>query len=72
MDVARELALRLANGPTFATSMTKKLITNEWSMDLVSALESEAQAQALMMMGEDHRRFYEAFNEKRAPEFRGR
>ncbi|MFQ5407632.1 MAG: enoyl-CoA hydratase family protein [Anaerolineales bacterium] len=72
MDAARELALRLANGPTFAISMTKKLITNEWSMDLVSALESEAQAQALMMMGEDHRRFYEAFNEKRAPEFRGR
>jgi enoyl-CoA hydratase/carnithine racemase len=52
--------------------MTKRMVNNEWNMDLVSALESEAQAQALMMMGGDHRAFYEAFREKRPPEFRGR
>lgn len=69
---AMEIARRLADGPTFAISMTKRLINNEWNMDLVSALESEAQAQALLMMGEDHRRFFEAFREKRKPEFVGR
>jgi hypothetical protein len=41
-------------------------------MDLLGALEGEAQAQALMLMGEDHRRFYEAFLEKARPTFIGR
>ena len=69
---ALEWAGRLAQGPTLAISMTKRLVNNEWSMDLASALESEAQAQALMLMSEDHRIFYEAFQEKVAPKFVGR
>ena len=69
---ALEWAGRLAQGPTLAISMTKRLVNNEWSMDLTSALESEAQAQALMLMSEDHRIFYEAFQEKVAPKFVGR
>jgi enoyl-CoA hydratase/carnithine racemase len=72
LPLAQEWAGRLAAGPTFATGMTKLMVNNEWNMDLVSALEAEAQAQALMMMGEDHRAFYEAFREKRGTEFRGR
>jgi hypothetical protein len=48
------------------------MVNNEWHMDLLSALEAEAQAQALMLMGEDHRIFYEAFKEKTEPKFRGR
>jgi enoyl-CoA hydratase/carnithine racemase len=40
-------------------------------MDIVTAVEAEAQAQALMLQGHDHRAFYEAFLEKRAPRFRG-
>ncbi|HEX6478666.1 MAG TPA: enoyl-CoA hydratase family protein [Ktedonobacteraceae bacterium] len=58
---AYELARRLANGPTLAISMTKRMINSELEMDLVSAIEAEAQAQALMLMGEDHRQFYERF-----------
>jgi enoyl-CoA hydratase/carnithine racemase len=69
---AQEWAKRLANGPTLAISMTKRMINSEWNMDLISALEAEAQAQALMLMGEDHRRFYEAFKAKEKPEFTGR
>jgi enoyl-CoA hydratase/carnithine racemase len=69
---ALEWAGRLAQGPTLAISMTKRLVNDEWSMDLTSALESEAQAQALMLMSEDHRIFYEAFQEKVAPKFVGR
>ena len=33
---------------------------------------SEAQAQALLLIGEDHRRFFEAFKNKQKPEFTGR
>lgn len=72
MPVAQEWAARLAKGPALALSMTKKMVNNEWHMDLISALEAEAQAQALMLMGEDHRRFFEAYKEKRKPEFVGR
>lgn len=72
LPTAQEWAKRLAAGPTTAISLTKRLINNEWNMDLVSALESEAQAQALMLMGEDHRIFYEAFKEKATPKFVGR
>lgn len=67
-----EWARRLANGPTLALSMTKRMIQNELSMDLVSAVEAEAQAQALLLMGEDHRAFYEAFKAKQKPTFTGR
>jgi enoyl-CoA hydratase/carnithine racemase len=72
LPLAREWAARLAAGPTFSLGLTKLMVNNEWTMDLNAALESEAQAQALMMMGEDHRAFYEAFTGKRKPEFRGR
>ncbi len=65
-------ACKLANGPTLALSMTKRMINNELSMDLTSAVESEAQAQALLLMGEDHRAFYEAFTAKQKPTFTGR
>jgi enoyl-CoA hydratase/carnithine racemase len=72
LSTARQWALRLAQGPTLAISMTKHMLNAEQSMDLVSALEAEAQAQALMLMGEDHRRFYEAFQAKEKPTFTGR
>jgi enoyl-CoA hydratase/carnithine racemase len=72
LPAAQELATRLAQGPSLALSMTKRMLTNEWNMDLVSAIEAEAQAQALLLMGEDHRRFYEAFKAKEKPKFIGR
>lgn len=72
MPTALEWATRLAEGPTLALSMTKRMINNELNMDLVTALEAEAQAQALMMMGQDHKAFYEAFKAKEKPKFEGR
>jgi enoyl-CoA hydratase/carnithine racemase len=72
LETARSWAARLASGPTQAISMTKRMITNELSMDLVAAVEAEAQAQALLLMGEDHRRFYESFSAHQKPEWTGR
>jgi enoyl-CoA hydratase/carnithine racemase len=72
LPAAQEWARRLAQGPTLAISMTKRMLNNELSMDLASAIEAEAQAQALLLMGDDHRRFYEAFKNKEKPTFTGR
>lgn len=72
VPLAADWAKRLAHGPTFSLAMTKAMINNEWTMDAVSAVEAEAQAQALMMMGQDHRAFFESFKEKKEPDFSGR
>lgn len=61
LPTARQLAARLANSPTLAISMTKRMLNNELNMDLASAIEAEAQAQALLLMGDAHREFYEQF-----------
>ena len=69
---AQALARTLADGPTFAHAMTKKLLHQAWAMDLATAIEAEAQAQAICMQSADFRRAYEAFVAKRRPEFEGR
>ncbi len=66
------LARRLADGPTFAYSATKLLLTREQDMDLAGALDLEAMTQALLMTSEDHAEFYKAFSGKRAPRWTGR
>lgn len=71
MAAAGDWARRLAHGPSLAISMTKRMVQNEMNMDLAAAIEAEAQAQALLLQGKDHRAFYEAFKEKREPRFTG-
>ena len=65
------LARALADGPTFAHAMTKKLLHQAWSMDLATEIEAEAQAQAICMRTADFRRAYEAFVAKERPKFEG-
>jgi enoyl-CoA hydratase/carnithine racemase len=72
ISATMEWAQRLAKGPTQALAMTKRMLNNELGMDLVSAIEAEAQAQALLLLGDDHRAFYEAFMAKQKPTFTGR
>jgi enoyl-CoA hydratase/carnithine racemase len=69
---ALALARRLAAGPGLARGKTKKMVWNEWPMDLDAAIEQEAQAQALLLRAHDHREFYNAWMEKREPRFLGR
>ena len=68
---AQTLAADLARGPTFAHAMTKRCLHQEWSMDIDTAIEAEAQAQALCMQTRDFGRAYEAFANRRAPVFEG-
>ena len=65
----RELAERLAKGPSFALAKTKEMINRELDMNLSTALECEAQAQAICMQHPDYREAYEAFIAKREPKF---
>ncbi len=67
--VTRELAERLARGPAFALAKTKELLDREAHMNLETALECEAQAQAICMQHPDYREAYEAFVNKRTPKF---
>ena len=68
---AREMAARIVSGPTFANSMTKTMLAQEWSMSLEQAIEAEAQAQAICMQGQDFHRAYQAFVAKEKPVFEG-
>lgn len=71
-STATALARRLADGPSFAYSTTKVLLTRELDMDLGSAIELEAMTQALLMTSEDHAEFYEAWRAGRTPDWTGR
>ena len=68
---AQALALELAKGPNVAHAVTKKQLDAEWHLSIDEAIEQEAQAQALCMQTNDFRRAYEAFADKRKPEFKG-
>jgi enoyl-CoA hydratase/carnithine racemase len=72
MDEASGLARRLASGPAWAFGSTKALLTRELDMDLAASIELEAWTQALLMTGEDHHRFYEAFRSGQRPDWTGR
>ena len=69
MAEATEVAARLARGPSVALGVTKQSLNQEAAMDLVTALEAEAQAQADCMQNPNFREAYEAFRAKRDPRF---
>jgi len=68
---ATALAADLANGPTFAHGVTKRMLHQEWAMGVDDAIDAEAQAQAVCMMTQDFHRAYHAFVAKQKPRFEG-
>ena len=68
---ALDLAGRIVSGPTFAHGITKTQLNTEWAVGVDTAIEMEAQAQAICMATKDFRRAFEAFAEKRKPAFEG-
>jgi enoyl-CoA hydratase/carnithine racemase len=72
VDEAAALARQFAAGPWLAYADTKLLLARELDVDLTSAVELEAQAQALLMRTRDHREFHDAFRDKRDPSWEGR
>ena len=68
---ANALAMELAHGPTFAHAMTKRQLDAEWHVSIDDAITMEAEAQAVCMKTSDFHRAYEAFANRRKPEFQG-
>ena len=71
LERADEMARALADGPSVAHAMTKRMLHAEWNMDLDSAIDTEARAQAECMLSNDFRRAYEAFVRREKPAFAG-
>jgi 2-(1,2-epoxy-1,2-dihydrophenyl)acetyl-CoA isomerase len=68
----RELAQRLAAGPTRGIALTKRLVNAAEDASLIDGLAAEAALQELAGRTEDHAEGVAAFGEKRDPAFRGR
>lgn len=69
---ARELAERLARGPTRAIGLCKRTLNLGISADLASVLDAEAEGQAVARQTEDHWEGVQAFLEKRSARFLGK
>jgi enoyl-CoA hydratase/carnithine racemase len=68
-EAARELAGKLAAGPSFALEVTKDALNREAGMEMATAFENEAQIQAVCMQNANFREAYEAFKAKRTARF---
>ncbi len=68
---AQALARSLADGPVQAHYITKQQLDAEWAVSIETALGMEAEVQAECMTTRDFHRAYEAFADKRKPEFKG-
>ncbi len=71
-EAARELAQRMAAGPTAAIGLTKRLLNAAEDATLPEVLAAEAALQELAGRTDDHAEGVAAFGEKRDPRFAGR
>ena len=71
LDEALTLAREIARGPSLAHAVTKQQLDAEWHESIETALDMEAEVQAELMKTNDFRRAYDAFANKRRPEFKG-
>ena len=71
LAAAWEMAKTMTEGPTYANSVTKRMLQMEWAMGVDEAIDAEAIAQALCMKTGDFRRAFEAFAAKQKPVFEG-
>lgn len=70
--VAKEWAGRLAQGPTFAIGLSKRLLNRSLQSDLDTCFAEEAFTQALVAHSDDMTEGIRSFMEKRSPAFKGR
>jgi len=72
LPTARELARRLANGPTLAIAWTKHSINKRIKQDVNLLIDASLASENLTFLTEDHKEAARAFVEKREPKFKGR
>jgi enoyl-CoA hydratase/carnithine racemase len=68
---AQEIAAQLAGGATKAIGAIKRLVYEAWGRELPSGLLREGDAVWELLKSDDLREGFEAFKEKRAPNFEG-
>jgi len=68
----RELALRLAKGPTKAIGLAKRAMNRALTMDLEDLLDYETHGQEIAGASADYKEGVAAFTEKRQPNFTGK
>src|ERR1700721_2483519 len=71
LSQAQALAKKVSEGPTFANTMTKRMLAMEWAMSIEEAIEAGAIAQAVCMTRGVFTRAFEAFSNKAKPAFQG-
>ncbi len=71
-DTTRELAERLARGPTLAYGAAKAAVYESANLPFASLLDFEARNQRAVSRSDDVKDGIRAFLERRTPEFRGR
>lgn len=71
-QAASEVGRRLADGPTLAIGLTKRLLNRAEDASLADALAAEAALQEIAGRSDDHAEGVAAFGEKRDPRFSGR
>jgi 2-(1,2-epoxy-1,2-dihydrophenyl)acetyl-CoA isomerase len=74
-DLDREAEVwgrRLADGPTMALALTKRMLNNSYAASMEQALEDEARSQHISYTTEDMGEAMKAYFQKRDPDFHGR
>ena len=71
-EATRAFAQRLANGPTRAYGLIKKLIYTSAESDLQTSLRLEGELQDIAFETEDHQNAVVAFLQKQPPRYKGR
>jgi 2-(1,2-epoxy-1,2-dihydrophenyl)acetyl-CoA isomerase len=69
---AKAFARRLAQAPTRALGLTRRMLWQSFESDLATALNREAESQAACGRSSDHKEGVAAFFEKRKPNFTGK
>ena len=72
MNEAKAWAKKLASKPKVALSLLKNAMDNGMNMDLQSAITFEKNCFLITYVSEDGREGFQAFAEKRKPNFKGR
>jgi enoyl-CoA hydratase/carnithine racemase len=72
MSTAKELASRLAHGPTLAIGWTKRSVNKRIKQDLNLLMDAVSLTEQITFSTEDHKEAARAFVEKRKPQFKGK